>query len=260
MDTKLFDDIINISDEGKLLDKNLILKIARIEISKLDVDTKKSFRYFLFVNNSSFCGLTNSAKGVILIDLNNCFLEAEVTSETTILEKNLYVTAIVLHEIEHLKENYKIKNKTFEGKLIHISDYIDNYENGKPNYDNYDNNSSEKIAFAKSWKKVLNTATNYPNFQLNYPDAYKFVKNQYIKKLKLGYSNRVEKRNSVPLLRFISATEDLTNLNLIGFKLVKSGDSKNIDKISIEKKFMYGFPVNNKDKKELNKQKILTIR
>ena len=173
----MLEEIINISNNFRLIDKDTIMKIARYEISKLDENTKKNFKYFLFVKNTCFGGMTNPSKGIILIDLENCYADVNSMKKLSILEKNLYIVSVVLHEIEHLKEENKIEEENIEGNLIYISDFISNYEKGRIVEDNYDNNPCEKIAFAKSWKKILYIANKYPNFRENYFDAYKYINN-----------------------------------------------------------------------------------
>ena len=49
----------------------------------------------------------------------------------------------------------------------------------------------------------------------------------------------------------------MTCLSEVGFKIVKKGEAVNIKKISLEKKFMYGFPIKEEEMKQLESKKIL---
>lgn len=255
---RLFEKIIYVSKRGQLIDKRLIMNLVRDIISKTDFRTRHLFSRVVFTNNILFSACTNQESGMIAFNLKNCYELADELECASVLEKNLHILALIFHEVEHLKEINKVKKDSFEGKLIKISNkQTDYYKNGEVNYHTYYKNPSEKIAYAMSYKNLLEFLNSYDNFKEIYPEEYAAINNRYVEMLMNGYEFLNGKYNT-PLIDFIVAIKNKSCLKDIKFKLVKSGKQKNIDKISIEKRFMYGFPINEENVNKLNKKKILT--
>ena len=259
INARLFEEIIYISNQGKLINKYLIVRIVKDLVSKIPyIATRMRFKKIKFKNDPKYSAMTEVYKGNMFFNIENCYKIADDRENVSILEKNLHVLATILHEVEHLVEPEKLKSKTFEGKLIEICEKQENYfENGRLNFEIYYSNPSEKIAHAMSYKKILDFLDSYPNFKEFYPKEYQAINNEYIEMLMTGYELSDGKYN-IPLISFITAIKQTSCLDKINFKLIKPGEQKNIDKMNLEKRFMYGLPITEENVIELNKIKILT--
>lgn len=250
----LFEEIIGLSKNRKLIDNDLFKRIVLDVISKTDDITRTRFNKIRFVKNNKFCGLANPELGQLRFCMKSCYEDVKLYKNTTILTKNLHILAIILHEIEHLREIDKITRNTYQGKLINLSD-LEDYD--RLDEDIYYTDPSEKIAYAMSYKRLLNYLSTYPNFKKEYFSEYINIYNSYIDRLKYGYVKLDNGRYSIPLVHFLSAVKKLSHLKDIGFKLVKKGEATNISKMSLEKKFMYGFPIKEEEMKKLESRKVL---
>jgi len=257
---ELMDEVIALSKENKMIDKKLVQKIVTYVVSKLDYKTKNNFRGVVFTTNKKFLGYTIPKHGIIIFDLESFGMELEEIDEidenATMLDKNLYLVGIILHEIEHLKEP-NVPSKSFESKLIKISNSKLDPEKTKIRGNTYYTNPSEKLAFAKSIRNLLTILNNYPNFKEEYFDSYVFINNLYIENLKLGYEKQWGGGYNTPLFDFLIDIAQLSHLKSLKIKLVKKGEYKKIDRCSLERKFMYGLPIKEEDMEELDKKKIL---
>jgi len=257
---QLFKEIVDISKKGILIDKQMIRKLVREIVSNTDFMTRRRYKYTYFRHCDNFCGKTNINQGKICFSIKTCYEEVENFKKISILEKNLHIIAIILHEIEHLQEPRKTRKNKFDGKIIRISNKQKNYFNngGDVNFDTYYLDPSEKIAFANSYKKLLEYLDNYPNFKEQYFEEYKNINNEYVERLFYGYEKKENGDYNIPLIDFIVAIKKISSLKELNFKLVKKEDAKNIKKINIEKRLMYGLPVSSEEVENFEKQKILT--
>ena len=123
----LFKEVIDISNKGMLLDKQMIRRLVRKIISNTDFSTRRRYKYTCFRNCDNFCEKTNINEGKIYFSIKTSYEEVDEFNNISILEKNLHIIAIILHEIEHLKEPSKTRKNGFDGKLIRISDTQGNY-------------------------------------------------------------------------------------------------------------------------------------
>ena len=250
---ELLDEIIQISKKGKLIDRMFICKLVIEIISNTDKITQNRFRVFRFCDCKDFFGKTDPDAGEILLSLNECYKFANMI-KIPILEKNIFIINIILHEVEHLKEYSKEQKNGIEGKLIYISNFTDSYSDSKANLDKYFTNPSEKIAKAQSWKELIKIVNKYPNFNFDYEGTYNYINNMYIECLKQGYEKIGKDKYNFPLIDFLKFINRLSLGSEI-FKLVpKSSNISN--NISLEKRFMYGFKITKEDMKELNFKKL----
>ena len=121
----------------------------------------------------------------------------------------------------------------------------------------YYTDPSEKIAYAMSYRNLVLYLFNYPNFKNKYLKEYISVFNKYIDNLQYGYRKLDNGKYNIPLVHFLSATKKMSHLKDVGFKLVKKGEAKNISKIGLDDKFMYGFPITEEEMKTLESRKII---
>lgn len=256
---QLFQHVLDISKRGILLDKQMIRKLVRDILSNVDFMTRKRYKYTYFRHDDNFCGKTNIKECKICFSTETCYEEVEEFNEISTLEKNLHIIAIILHEIEHLQEPYKARKNGLDGKLIRISDTQQNYftKDGDVNFDTYYSDPSEKIAFANSYKKLLEYLDKYPKFKEQYLEEYININNEYVERLFYGYEKQDNGEYNTPLIDFIITINKISSLKEIKFKLVNKGESKNIKKIPIETRLMYGLPVSSEEADNFEKNKIL---
>lgn len=255
---ELFEKIIYLSKKGETLDKIMVRRLVKDIVSKTDFRTKRRLNHILFKKTSDFCARTNIILGNVCFNIKKCYKKIKRINCSTNLEKNLHFIAIILHEIEHLQESNKVRLNNIEGRLIQIADFQNNYyENGELNINTYYINPSEKLAYALSYLKLLNYLSQYPGFKENYKIEYDSIKNYYKNVLLLGYEKINKKRYNIPLIDFVINIKRISSLKEINFKLVKKGESKNIGKIDIEKRLMYGLPVSSYEIENFEKSKVL---
>lgn len=252
---ELLDEIISLSNKDKFINKKIIIKALEEVLNYFGHEKSKKFNGLIFTGLSTkgdMRGLFSPETNQIFLDINRTYKDVLKLAPNK-LGSNLDIIGILFHELEHFKEQFKVKENNFEAKLIKLSDITDEklYENL------YDCVPIEKLAYANSFEILLNNILNYPNFKENNFETYKYINNQYISLLKLGYIyvESIEKYN-IPLFEFLQASKKLNKLNEL-IKL-KKADETNKNKLSLENKFKYGLPVNKEDVEELNKRKILT--
>ena len=240
-------EIIHISNQNKLLDKVIIRKIVKEIISNCDRDTRLKFRHVEFRNCEEYCAEAIPRTKKITVSLKSIYEDIYDYENTSTLEKNLHILAILLHEAEHLKEIDKIKRNRVEGKLLNLSNYMaDDYESD----DIYYKDPSEKIAYAVSYKNLLQLLTNYPGFRGKYKTEYISIYKKYLENLMYGYEHVKNGRYNVPLIDF-SAFIDESMKRKVKFRLTRTRNIVKIKKMSIEEQFMYGLPVNKRKMKKL---------
>lgn len=277
---ELLEEIIDVSNKRKFISKGLLLRIAVNIIEQTNFITKSKFQEIRFVDMDwDFAGaVCDKINGVIKIDYEK-IINYEKSLCSSYLNANLEIIQIVLHEIEHLDEFFKSKQNNFQSKLINISSsefisnmYYDksktlyrnqekriNYTNKKFrefNEKNYEIIPIERIADIDSYKKLLNSLDNFPNFYNMYLKTYAFILKQYLNSLKSGYIYDEEKdKYNVPLLDYLKVINYKDSLENLDIYLKKSNEVSN--KMSIEQRMKYGLSIKNQDIKEINKQKIL---
>ncbi len=254
--SELFEEIIEISNNGKLIDKYIIRKIVKELISNSDKITRRKFKALKFESNPDCCARANVEYGELKVSLESCYEDVNTYKGASILEKNLHIIAVILHEVEHLKEIYKVKCNKTEGKLINLANYQVNYnKDGDVNYDTYYMDPSEKIAYALSYKKLLDFLNNYPNLKKTYFTEFSHINDEYIERLKYGYKKKSNGMYNVPLIDFSSKLGDLSVFNRVKFRLVRTRNIRKIRRMSIEERLMYGLPVTKRKMKLLERKK-----
>lgn len=248
---ELLEEIIDISLKGKYIDKKILQKVFDEVFVSLDDYTKRNFNRFeiteIFSLNNTVAAC-NPEEGIILFDIYESYYVENQNKYLSVLSRNLNIIINLLHEMEHLKELYKMTKQNFESKILKSS--IDcAHKNYKKLYEFI---PAEKIASANSWENLFYNIKLYPNFKENFYDEYKFVNNEYIKNLKLGYyfSESFETYNK-PLFHYLSK---------IGQKEVLEYAEKyyieNQDILVLNDKLKYGLPITKNDMRMINKQKI----
>ena len=248
---ELLEEIISISLKGRFINKEILQRIFDELFVSLDDYTKQNFNRLELTEIFSLdhiIAICNPNEGIIIFDLYENYYVENKNKNKSMLCRNLNIIVNLLHEIEHLKQPYKIKIQSFESKLLKSSIAYFHKEYKRL----YEYVPAEKIASANSWENLFYNVKLYPNFKENFYDEYKFVNNEYIKNLKLGYyfSESFETYNK-PLFHYLSK---------IGQKEVLEYAEKyyieNQDILVLNDKLKYGLPITKNDMRMINKQKI----
>lgn len=253
---ELLEEIIFVSLKGNFIDKDILKKVFDENYKILDKKTQENFNglFFAEIKDNEFRGTCIPQQGIIVIDLLKIYEECN-KKEILMLKNNLCIVTTLLHELEHLKEPYKISKNNFESKLLKYS----NIENQKLYNNFYNCIPCEKIAYSNFCKILLENIKKYPKFKEEYFDEYAFANNNYIKTTKLGYYYiESEERYNIPLFEFLRGTNQFHKLSELFVVKQSSENSKtSISRLDVNTKMKYGLPVTKKDIEEINKQKIL---
>ena len=267
---ELIDEVIWTSQNGEYLDKFQIERILLDVLEKLEYLTKINFAGIYFNNKHYYnsenasTDMTNGIINMHLIDNYKYLDENRYKKHMSYLSCNLTLIYILLHELEHLREHYKLTANSFDKNLIKLSD-IDflynkymkaNNLNSRNAYKNdqmfdefyiktWELNPSERIADIDSFVRVLNSINNYSNFKEKYKDEYMFVIDKLIKSYLLGY--RESRIMSSSLIDFLKSFK---MLNILNRDVIKS---KMREDLSIEEKLRYGFPVYKREIKKFKR-------
>lgn len=282
---ELLEEVINISKKKKYISKGLLLRILINVIENSNSVTKSKFQEIKYVNFDCDFALASCQRdsGIIEVDYERIVEFKKEFSDVSYLAANLLIIQTVMHEIEHLNEDYKITQKGFKAQLLKINSekfmanmwkekskkftgvikrkkYIDDkfLELNTKHWKIY---PVEKIAEAESFELLLKSLDAYPNFKKDYRREYIFILKNYIDKLKQGYNyNRKTGKYNIPLrdyLKFINYYVKYEDLNLV---LKKSNESKNLKaRFSIEERMKFGFPIKKEEVKSVT-NKILVLR
>lgn len=276
---ELLEEVISVSKKGKFISKGLLLRIVMNSIEQLDYVSKSNFQEIKIVNLDNDFGIANFTKdtGVIEFDY-NALIKQEIDSKVFIhLKSNLLIIQQVLHEVEHLDEVSKMKRNDVQSKLISISenDFLSDsiYEFLKkrnvkekiiPKYlktkfdifneKYWDIIPTEKIADVDSFKKIIDSMDNYPEFKRVHKNIYKSLYLEYLDSFKLGYKYiKKEEKYNVPIYKYLRALKFL-ECN-IKFKEICT----DLSEINSLDKFKFGFPVDDSDIGNIE-MKILKIK
>lgn len=267
---ELMDEIIYISLKKQFISKDLIEKIVLDVISNCDEITQNIFGglYFKEVNWDCMIAITDENNNIIA-NYDKMIELADIDTRSY-LERNLKIMCYLLHEIEHLKEDFKRDNNTFESKIVKYGcdEYI-SYKLGVPvlqkvkdeekaekiidrRYEKFNEKNwalipCERIAEVAARKNIVKSLVNYPGYDKIFFDEYKNLTKFYIVALKMGYSNRDYNVHSAPIYRFFKSLHSYETFRYI---------MHISPKLALKEKMMYGFPITPKDMVEVNKMKI----
>ncbi len=280
---ELLEEIIYISKQEKYLTMDLIEKIVIDSIDKCDPITQAKFSGIEFdlsipkdpdilAKCDVKTGKITCCYGSILKYVDDQGLRSSLS--------NFRIVGSILHELEHLKEEYKISLNDFESKLIQngssalIFDLvIDKYFPGVYNKYKYFNVvkyilekkwnliynkiweicPDEKIAESEAYKAILGSVDKFPGFKDKYAFTYHKIKKLYISSLMMGYNYNSELGTyNVPLEDYLSQIERLDVENRIDSSI--RDELYFADLYDIEERMKYGMPITRQDFKELKKE------
>lgn len=254
INNELLEEIIYISNKEKFIKEDLIIKIFIDLYKQLDPYTQNLFKELCFGEidrKTETRGICYQEEGIIKLDLEQIFKEQNEYRYRSMLSKNLFILSILIHELQHLKELYKMTIDNFEGKVLKSSNDV---EDDDLLDKLYECDPSEKIAFANSWNYILNSLNLYPNFKEDHFKEFAFVNNKYIDNLKIGYNYIKDKGHyNIPLINFLKKTNNVKLIKEVNTLKFIIDIKKNM---SLEDKLKYGLNVSLNEIKNLNKQKI----
>ena len=84
---KLFEEVLELSEKGILLEKRMIRKLVRNIVSNIDFITRKKFKYTYFRDFDNFCAKTNIEDHKICFSMKTCYEEVNEYNKASVLEK-----------------------------------------------------------------------------------------------------------------------------------------------------------------------------
>lgn len=282
---ELLEEVISESKKKRFISKGLLMRVAISVIENSNPKTKQKFQEIKYVKFDNEYALASCYRdlGIIEIDYEKIIESKKEYTDVSYLTANFLIIQTVMHEVEHLNEDYKISQKGFKAQLLRINsqDFLDKMWKDKSKKFNsikkrkkyieekeleystkyWDIFPAEKIAEAESFELLLKVLDQYPGFKKNYKKEYLFILKEYIDRLNQGYTynSEMEKYN-VPLrdyLKFINYYVKYENLKLV---LQKSNETKSLKTtFSVEERMKYGLPITKEDVKQLT-SKILVLK
>ena len=255
---ELIEEIIYTSLKGKYLNKLQILKIACDVIEKLENSTKYNFSGIDFSITSwgdKAFAETSIEEGKINFDLNNikiALMRDKYENYISYLSKNIYIISILFHEIEHLREPYKILTNPLDRKLLNYNINYIYYEYDLINpkckvitnkkimnfyLKNWDYVPAERIAEIDSKSRLFYSFKKYPGFTRF--NEYNYLIFELCNAELLGYNK--EKNISSPLVKYMHLIKR-TNV----LKSISNIDLSKVDVPMVSDPFCkilrYGYP------------------
>jgi len=250
LNNEIIDEIIFLSNNNKIIDKNFINKIINYVISKTDDITKSKFNKVLFleIRDTAIAYYIPTWK-VIIIDYDKILEMASTYQQNGVsyLKTNLCIMQIILHEVEHIKEEFKSKKLNDLESYIIKSAKLDNFK--KPatkeviknlgivktinmlttktrreeflekrfdiqtqkQSEAYFYNPCEKIANLDSLKTILTSVSQYPDFIKNNNKLYISLLDIYFDMYTEGYEDN-EFGYNIPIIDFFTIMGDTSYL------------------------------------------------
>ena len=290
INNQLLDEIIYYSLKDEYISKELIEKIVEYAISQTDEYTKNKFNNLIFESIEwkgkavCTCELT---LGNIRVDYDKLIYQYKHSKTLTHLASNLDMIGELFHEINHLREESKMKTLNLESLLLSYSSFeiFDLLVEDKLKlikkilteslYDKkfikareelylsiYEKVPSERFASINALKEVFSGICNYDNFQNKYSDAFEFINNAYLCKYYMGYEKIRKNSNcfNSPLLDYLNFIKMPDLLSCYDFFSTDINEllKKSSKEFTIEERMFYGFPVTLEETDELDKKLILT--
>lgn len=265
---KLIEEVLLISSNNKIIDKSLIERIILEQIEQADAFTRCCFNGIEFRRIlNAYC---TTSYGSIQIDYERFqeYFGINYTGKRDYLKFNFIIIFTILHEIEHLKESFKIQNNTgIEALLLTISQFkfihdikcrgiaVDAEtinDVAKLSYDAYnkayDVHPGEKIADIDAALLLLRSVENYPNFKEDYPTNYARLLKQPLEYLGKGYVKYANSFN-VPLVDYVSiigCEEVLVMLDIYSSDILTFLNQARAE-YDAETRMRYGLPIVEED-------------
>lgn len=274
INNELIEELLKISKQNKIIDKEFIKKIISSIIEKLNYESKSKFNGVVFINMDWDCALAtfNKYTNEIEIDYNKAVKHFKDLLNDDYFKINLEFIHCILHEIQHLDEYYKLTQNDIQAKILNVGtgefiysylryknkqvygtkNEIDYYTK-KDYYDFYLKYwvliPSERIADYGAATILKNSLDKYPNLNINKIDTNYLLYNLFYI-LEDGYIYDKEKeRYNMPLLKYFEALGYKTNLESFGIKIDLLGNVLN--ELDVEYKMKLGLPITYEEHEKL---------
>ena len=273
------EEIIDTSCKEKIISKGLINRIALSLVEELDPLTKSKFQEFSFAenlwNNPTVYASCDKNEGIIYYCYEHALQSAIIllNEKNTHLYSNFTILQYLIHELEHLKEDYKKQQNETERKLIINSSHelviemlIDKYfPNVLKKYKDkivlqnllfhmyqkfylpiWNICPDEKIADSDAYKIIVDSINNYPNFKNDFKEDYDDIIISYISSLLTGYrKNNYTQKFNIPLQKYIEKIKKIDICSKMDYTM--KDIINNSDCYSEEEKMKYGLPIVSED-------------
>lgn len=281
----LIEELIYLSNNKRFISKDLIKKVAFDEVSKLGKITRSRFegiRYSKIDLRDSIC-YCDLNENIIEIDYEKCLIQSLYDANNKYnpnLETNINVLLYVCHEVEHLKEYEKMLKNNIESTILRLSslnvfDKIveDNLRLIKPILPNivynklfdklnshkyyklYNIMPPERIAEIGSYKYIIDSLYDYPNFKDKYNGIFSLLCVRYIGEYFKGYDEKGKYSPTLEYVKSINSNHVLEKNKFFIKELIKFKNIlKSLNEISIEEKMRLGLLAK---KDERDKLKVL---
>lgn len=266
---ELLNEIVFVSSRRQLLDKRMILNLVTSIIDASDEKTKSIFNGIRFVGHRSLDLATfaefNPDTGYVLMNMDKM---KSLKFDLSILSCNLQIVQTIMHEINHVREEYKKTLGGIEAFLINASDNIlanndianqiqKRYVDCKKKQDLldclflkiyseiYDFIPAERIAEISAYEDLISSLNNLDDFSFKYKQDFLLLKKNLFKSYARVYTNGI-----IPIseyFKLINQFDDLNNLSF--YSTINREFLENSKKLfKLEDRFKYGLPIESKDK------------
>lgn len=253
-------ELVSKSKENKLIEKEYITNFIDSILYNHNVNTK--FR-------NIFDAYAEYGSNEISVDYNkiaNSYKYFIKGKEKNYFESNLEILHIILHEMEHFYQDFKVNHNNLEGIILNYGinsltkKAISTEKTVNDIYDKtYNINPSERLADYYAAKYLLEVIENNKDLD-KFNELYDIANNLLIDSMMRGYRKVDGKFLSIPFKEYMIKTGCESKLNNLSFY---SYDNKKFYKLAssnmnLEERFKYGFIVKNTEYNYLlSKKKII---
>ena len=195
---KIIEEIIHTSEKEKFLSKIQILRFAKEIIETLENDTRNRFQKIRFTGpywKDPEYATTEVKKGIISFNMETVYSSMKERNKLidSYLTCNLEILAILIHEIQHLREPYKMMKSKTDNLLLKYGSikYIQmRIRNMYPNISEeqfqrlylklYNFIPTERIADIDSYKILFDSVLNFPDFKEKNNIEFSIIRQAYI--------------------------------------------------------------------------------
>lgn len=126
---ELLEEVISESKKKRFISKGLLMRVAISVIENSNPKTKQKFQEIKYVKFDNEYALASCYRdlGIIEIDYEKIIESKKEYTDVSYLTANFLIIQTVMHEVEHLNEDYKISQKGFKAQLLRINsqDFLD---------------------------------------------------------------------------------------------------------------------------------------
>ena len=258
IESEIIEEIINTSLNQRFLSKKQIFKFAKKIIETLEDSTKNRFQEIYFGSNywdDPEFATTDIKNGIINFNMDTVYSNFKERNRIidSYLTCNLEILQLLLHEIQHLREPYKMMQNKLDNTLIGYGSIKYMQERYGKMYPNmpldifqkkylrlYNFIPTERIAEIDSYKELFNSILNFPDFKEKNKIEFSIIKQAYIIN-----NTGVYDRTLSPLNYYFRKIKR--------YDLLDRFDKEFIESLSLEDKLRAGLKTDKEDIKKFEK-------